>query len=84
MSNAAGLEGTNAEQMFADVPPDNGFYMWIERLASRGVMGGYPCGGEDEPCDDQDRPYFRPFNNVTRGQTSKIVAGAFFPNCGTP
>ncbi|HEX9989324.1 MAG TPA: hypothetical protein VGE45_12705 [Chloroflexia bacterium] len=33
-----------------------------------------------EPCDDPNRPYFRPFNNVTRGQASKIVANAFFPN----
>jgi hypothetical protein len=66
------------------VQPDHAFYVWIQRLASRGIMGGYPCGGEGEPCDDQDRPYFRPFNNVTRGQSSKIVAGAFLPNCQTP
>jgi hypothetical protein len=84
VSNAAGLVDTGAGQIFADVPPDNGFYVWIQRLASRGIMGGYPCGGDGEPCDDQDRPYFRPYNSVTRGQTSKIVAGAFFPNCGTP
>jgi hypothetical protein len=84
VSNAAGLGDTGAEQIFTDVPPDNIFYAWIQRLASRDIMGGYACGGEGEPCDDQNRPYFRPYNNVTRGQTSKIVAGAFFPNCETP
>jgi uncharacterized delta-60 repeat protein len=84
VSNAAGFNDTPPGQIFADVPPEHGFFVWIQRLASRGIMGGYPCGGEGEPCDDQNRPYFRPFNNVTRGQTSKIVAGAFFPNCQTP
>jgi hypothetical protein len=81
VSNAAGFSDTPPDQIFADVLPENGFYMWIQRLASRGIMGGYPCGGAGEPCDDQERPYFRPYNNVTRGQTSKIVSGAFFPNC---
>ena len=84
VSNAAGFSDTPPDQIFADVLPENGFYVWIQRLAFRGVMGGYPCGGEGEPCDDQGRPYFRPLNNVTRGQTSKIVAGTFFPNCLTP
>jgi hypothetical protein len=81
VSNAAGFDDTPPDQIFADVLPENGFYLWIERLASRGIMGGYACGGEGKPCDDQERPYFRPYNNVTRGQTSKIVSGAFFPNC---
>ncbi|MBF6613465.1 MAG: S-layer homology domain-containing protein [Chloroflexi bacterium] len=26
-----------------------------------------------EPCDTQGRPYFRPANNVTRGEVAKIV-----------
>jgi hypothetical protein len=81
VSNAAGFADTPPDRIFADVLPDDSFYIWIQRLASRGVMSGYPCGGEGEPCDDQNRPYFRPYNNVTRGQTSKIVAGAFFPGC---
>jgi hypothetical protein len=84
VSNAAGLVDLGTEQIFTDVPPDNGFYVWIQRLASRGIMGGYTCGGAGEPCDDQDRPYFRPYNSVTRGQTSKIVAGTFFPDCQVP
>ena len=84
VSNAAGFSDTPVGQIFADVLPENGFYAWIQRLASRGIMGGYSCGGVGEPCDNEQRPYFRPFNNVTRGQTSKIVSGAFFPDCQTP
>ncbi|HVG00105.1 MAG TPA: hypothetical protein VND68_09730 [Chloroflexia bacterium] len=47
-------------------------------------MSGYPCGGPNEQCDDQDRPYFRPSNPVTRAQAAKIVANTFFPGCNTP
>ena len=46
-----------------------------------GVIGGYPCGAPLEPCDNQNRPYFRPSNGLTRGQTAKIVSNTFFPNC---
>ena len=35
-----------------------------------------PAAGPGEPCDSQNRPYFRPFANVTRGQLSKIVVTA--------
>ncbi|HEX9987406.1 MAG TPA: S-layer homology domain-containing protein, partial [Chloroflexia bacterium] len=59
--------------------------VWIERLTSRGVMSGYPCGTmPSEPCGTSGKPYFRPNNNATRGQTSKIVANTFFPGCVTP
>jgi serine protease AprX len=69
-------------QFYADVSPSNPFYEWIERLATRNIMGGYACGSmPSEPCDNQNRPYFRWANEVTRGQASKIVAGAFFPEC---
>jgi hypothetical protein len=40
-----------------------------------------------EPCDTANRPYFRPNNNVTRGQLSKIVvvaAGWSLLNPATP
>lgn len=83
VSNAAGFSDPAVGQIFADVLPNNSFYVWTQRLASRGVMGGYPCGAAGEPCDSQNRPYFRPYNNVTRGQTSKIVSGTFFPSCQT-
>jgi hypothetical protein len=81
VSNAAGYDDIPPDQTFADVPPSNPFYLWIERLASRGIMSGYPCGGEGEPCGRDNKPYFRWGNNATRGQTSKIVANTFFPDC---
>jgi hypothetical protein len=85
VASAKGITGTPTGQRYADVPPDNIFYIWIEQLSDLGVMGGYACNTvPSEPCDDQNRPYFRPFNNVTRGQASKIVANTFFPNCQIP
>ncbi|MDQ3705909.1 MAG: S-layer homology domain-containing protein [Chloroflexota bacterium] len=87
VSNTAGYNEQPTGQTFADVPPSNNpssFYPYIQRLSSRGVMGGYPCGGPDEPCGEQNRPYFRPNNLVTRGQAAKIVANTFYPNCQTP
>ncbi len=85
VANAAEIGGTPTGQTFEDVPPTHTFYLFIERLASMGVMGGYPCGGEGEPCNPPgNRPYFRPFANATRGQTSKIVANTFFPGCCSP
>jgi len=85
VSNAAGFTVPAVGQTFQDVPPGSTFYDFIERLASRGVMGGYPCGGASEPCvPPENRPYFRPSNNATRGQTSKIVSNTFYPACDTP
>ncbi|MDQ3928291.1 MAG: S-layer homology domain-containing protein, partial [Chloroflexota bacterium] len=90
VSNAAGFENNVKGQTFADVPPPDeendpsSFYLYVERLAQRGVMGGYPCGSDGEDCDDQNRPYFRPGNLVTRAQAAKIVANTFYPNCQTP
>jgi hypothetical protein len=83
VSQAAGYSEPHTGQMFEDVPLTNTFYIWIERLASRGIMGGYECGDPGEPCGTGNKPYFRPYNNATRGQTSKIVANTFFPGCQT-
>ena len=47
------------------------------------VLNGYPCGGAGEPCGPDNMPYFRPANNATRGQTSKIVSNTFFPACNS-
>ncbi len=83
-ANAAQYSETPTGQTFEDVPPGSTFYLYSERIASRGIIGGYPCGGGGEPCvAPTNRPYFRPNNPVTRGQTAKIVAGTFFPNCQT-
>jgi hypothetical protein len=64
---------------FADVPydPSNAsLYAYIETAASRGIISGYACGGPGEPCDGQNRPYYRPGNSVTRAQLSKMLSGA--------
>jgi N-acetylneuraminic acid mutarotase len=84
-SGAAGWTETPVGQTFEDVPPGSTFYRYIERMAARGIITGYPCGGAFEPCvTPGNRPYFRPNNNATRGQMSKIAAAAFFPGCATP
>jgi hypothetical protein len=85
VSNAAGWNDDPGPQRFEDVPPEHPFFVWIQRLANRSAIGGYPCGGPGEPCvPPESRPYFRPGNPVTRGQASRIVANTFYPNCQTP
>jgi hypothetical protein len=85
VSNAAGLDDPPGAQRFQDVPPDSPFFVWIQRLSAQGIISGYDCGSPGEPCvPPNSLPYFRPGNKATRGQVSKIVAGAFFPNCYTP
>ncbi len=75
VSNAAGYLENYTTQTFEDVGIGSTFYQFIERLASRSITNGYTCGGVGEPCvPPTNRPYFRPNANVTRGQTSKIVA----------
>ena len=61
---------------FEDVPPGNPFYAYIECIGSRNIISGYVCGTTpDQPCvGPEDKPYFRPANNLTRGQAAKIVA----------
>ena len=84
VSNAAGYNDAPIGQTFEDVPPSHTFYQWIQRLASRGIMSGYDCGGPGEPCvAPGNRSYFRLSSNVTRGQSAKIIANAFFPECRT-
>jgi hypothetical protein len=85
VSNAAGFNEPVVGQTFQDVPSSYTFYEFVQRLASRNVMQGYACGGPGEPCvAPSNRPYFRPASNVTRGQSSKIIANAFFPTCQIP
>ncbi|HKP51475.1 MAG TPA: S-layer homology domain-containing protein [Chloroflexia bacterium] len=86
-SNAAGFSDTPpaGTLTFADVPPSNPFYIWIERLSRRGIINGYDCGVNPmEPCDGQNRPYYRPYTDITRGQAAKIVSNTFFPVDCTP
>ncbi|HEX8228366.1 MAG TPA: N,N-dimethylformamidase beta subunit family domain-containing protein [Chloroflexia bacterium] len=71
---------------FADVARDSAFYIFVETAARHGIINGYPCGSEAEPCDVAGRPYFRAGSNITRGQLSKVMAlalGLPAPAAGT-
>jgi len=77
VSNSAGFNDIQTTQLFQDVPTSATFFQFIGRLASRGFIGGYPCGGANEPCvPPANLPYFRPNRNTGRGQISKIDANA--------
>ncbi|MEO5951978.1 MAG: S-layer homology domain-containing protein, partial [Chloroflexia bacterium] len=70
---SAGLPiDTTGGPHFSDVANGSTFYDWIETLFNAGAVQGYPDGT------------FRPGNNATRGQTSKIVSGVFYPSCNQP
>jgi hypothetical protein len=85
VSNTAGFQEPPVGQTFEDVAPGSTFYDFIQRLTVRSIMQGYACGGVGEPCVAPDnRAYFRPNNNATRGQASKALSNTFFPNCQTP
>lgn len=58
---------------FNDAPSGSTFYSYIRCLACRNILGGYPCGASGEPCPGN---YFRPNDNVTRGQAAKIISNA--------
>ena len=73
VANAAGYDNDPGPQIYEDVPTGHTFYVWINRLTLDGVMSGYPCGGPGEPCGPENRPYFRPHLNATRGQVAQIV-----------
>jgi hypothetical protein len=66
-----------AQPTFADVPATHPFFGFIEAVAGQGIVSGYACGGPGEPCDGQNRPYFRAGNNATRGQVAKFVTLAY-------
>ncbi len=77
MSNSAGFSDNQIARTFQDVPIGSTFFQFIGRLASRGYISGYACGGAGEPCvPPGNLAYFRPNNNATRGQISKIVSNA--------
>ncbi|MFL5731643.1 MAG: S-layer homology domain-containing protein, partial [Chloroflexia bacterium] len=50
-----------------DVPTTDTFYTYIETAYSHNIISGYSCG-TGTGCLE-----FRPGNNATRGQISKIV-----------
>ncbi|MDQ2806041.1 MAG: S-layer homology domain-containing protein, partial [Chloroflexota bacterium] len=68
---------------FNDVAVDSTFYPYIETAVCHSILSGYSCGSAPgEPCPGL---YYRPSNNATRGQISKIVYNALNsgPTCGT-
>ena len=75
ISNAAGYTDAipNTQQTFADVPTGSTFWLFIERVYEHGAISGYACGGAGEPCDAQNRGYFRPGAKLTRAQLAKIT-----------
>lgn len=74
VANAAGYNENPGGQRFQDVAPNSTFFAYINRLASRGIIGGYACGAPGEPCAAGNLPYFRPNGNATRAQIVKIIA----------
>lgn len=78
ISLSAGFNEPVGGPTFQDVPLGHPFYEYIERMASRKIIIGYPCGIDpNEPCDPENRPYFRPSAMLNRAQLSKMTALAF-------
>ena len=66
VSESAAFNDPPVGQTFEDVQPGSTFYTFTQRLTTRAIMNGYPCGNP-EPCVPPDnRAYFRPSNSVTR------------------
>ncbi|HUS14661.1 MAG TPA: S-layer homology domain-containing protein [Chloroflexia bacterium] len=89
VANAAGFQDVipSTQQTFSDVPITDPFWIYVERLArpGRGYISGYTCGAPPAgACDPLNRPWFLPYNNVTRGQIAKVVANAAGLNSVVP
>ncbi|MDQ3705455.1 MAG: S-layer homology domain-containing protein [Chloroflexota bacterium] len=77
IANAASFDDDPGNQMFEDVYSGDPFYYWINQLARKGIIAGYPCGTvPSERCGYYNLPYFRPNAYATRGQIAKIVSEA--------
>ena len=77
ISNSAFFDNDPGGQIFEDVSYYDPFYTWVNQLARKGILAGYPCGTvPQEPCSSARLPYFRPGANATRGQIAKIVSNA--------
>lgn len=61
---------------FVDVPAGSTFYSSVETAYAHGLIDGYVCGGDGEPCPGR---YFRPNGTASRAQLSKMVYQAIVP-----
>ena len=85
VSGAAGWTETPTSQTFEDVAPGSTFYLYIERVASRGIVNGYPCGGAVRAVRRAGQPPLLPPEQQRHPRPDgKIAAAAFFPGCSTP
>jgi len=57
-----------ASQRFADVPPSNQFYSFVDRLAALGITNG---------CQQSPALLYCPDDPITRGETAKFLTRAF-------
>lgn len=58
---------TQPQAAFIDVAPSHPYYSAIQGMAQRGIISGYPVGGQAE---------FRPASPVLRAQFAKMICGA--------
>jgi hypothetical protein len=73
-SQASGNNPAVGTQYFQDVPSTSPFFSYVNAVYLEGLVGGYPCGGPNEPCvPPGNLPYYRPGANLTRGQMAKIT-----------
>jgi hypothetical protein len=49
-NDTSGAQQTSGGQQYEDMLPRSTFYDFVRRLADRGLVNNYPCGGTGEPC----------------------------------
>ena len=69
----AGRCSAPATRTFSDVPLGSPLGAYVETIADRGIVTGYPCGGRRRAVRPASRAYFRPAGPTTRAQAAKIV-----------
>ncbi|HEX9988648.1 MAG TPA: S-layer homology domain-containing protein [Chloroflexia bacterium] len=80
IANSVGLADVipDTQQTFQDVDPttNNTFWLYIERMAQRGYVSGYPCVPGVDCVLPGNKPYFRWGNSITRNQLAKMLVKA--------
>jgi hypothetical protein len=65
-----------ATSSFADVAPTHPLNGWVEVAARNSLMPGFPCGTGGEPCDSENRPYFRTDGELSRADLADALVFA--------